>query len=140
MSKNRLVIVSVMVCFLLAMIPTALCATPEVKGQPGAEFVYISDMEIKGPLSLGEWVKITNKGTTAVNLKGWEITDEYKKYKYVFPSYILKAKSTVILYTGQGENTANALFWGMSRDVWNDGGDTAYLFCSLGKLMSTLKK
>lgn len=139
MLKNRILITSVLLCFVSAIILILPC-TPAQAGQAGAKYVYVSDLKVKGPLPTSEYVKISNKGTLAVNLKGWKITNKTKKYQYVFPSYVLKGKSTVILYTGKGKNTSKAFYWGMSKGTWNDGGDTAYLYCSIGKLMSTLKK
>jgi hypothetical protein len=58
-----------------------------------------------------EYVKIVNKGTTSVNMKGWIIQDDDAKHTYVFPSYTLRAKSTVTLRSGRGRNTANTLYW-----------------------------
>jgi len=96
---------------------------------------YISDLNLKG-----EWVKITNKGMTAVNMKGWKITDKGGNHEYAFPSYNLKSNSTVTLYTGRGKNNSTELFWGMLRNVWNDAGDTAYLYNTQGQTVSTFFK
>jgi len=85
-----------------------------------------------------EYVQITNKGTTDVKMSGWKITDKGPEYTYPFPSsYTLKAKTTVTLYTGKGTNSAAKLFWGRGSYVWNNEGDTAYLYDAQGKLVST---
>jgi hypothetical protein len=85
-----------------------------------------------------EYVKITNKGTTAVNLKGWKIKDGTKKHTYSFPStYTLNAKATVTIYTGKGTNSATKLYWGSGAFVWNNEGDTAYLYNAQGTLVSS---
>ena len=71
-------------------------------------------------------------------MKGWKITDKGKKHTYYFPStFVLKAKKTVTIYTGKGKNTANKLYWGRSAYVWNNEGDTAYLYNAQGKLVSS---
>lgn len=95
--------------------------------------VYVSDLSLKD-----EWVKITNKGSSPVSLGGWKIEDEGSKHTYIFPSYTLDAGSTVTVYTGKGTSTAIELYWGSSSPIWNNDGDTAYLFDSSGKLVSTL--
>jgi competence protein ComEC len=130
---------SVMMCFLLAMLPATL-SSPAQAAPPGLGSIFITDLKIKGSLPQGEWVKVTNKGTINVNMKGWKIVERSHKYTYVFPSYILKAKSTVILYTGKGKNTASALYWGRITGAWTDTGDTATLYCSCGARASTMTK
>ena len=125
-------------CLILAMIPTALGATT----QATSSSVYISALYVGVPhqTTNQEYVKITNKGTTAISLKGWKINDKGAIHTYRFPSsYTLKAKTTVTLYTGKGTNTATKLYWGRSAYVWNNEGDTAYLYNAQGKLVSTRK-
>jgi len=134
--KNRLVIVSLVLCLILGTIPFALGATT----QATSSSVYVSGLYVGAPHQTvnQEYVKITNKGTTAVSMKGWKITDKGAIHTYKFPSsYTLKAKTTVILYTGKGTNTATKLFWGKGVYVWNNEGDTAYLYNAQGKLVST---
>src|SRR5665647_3303231 len=129
MLKNRVVIISLMLCVVLGTIPFAMGATPTSSNK-----VSISALYVGAPHQTvnQEYVKITNKGTTAVSMKGWKITDKGAKHTYKFSSsYTLKAKSTVTLYTGRGTNTATKLFWGRSAFVWNNEGDTAYLYLSL---------
>jgi PKD repeat protein len=86
-----------------------------------------------------EYVEILNNGTDSVNLKGWKITDKDSKHVYVFPSYTLKAKSTVTLRSGHGINTATALYWNKYSFIWNNNGDTAHLYNAKGKLVSSKK-
>jgi hypothetical protein len=130
---------SVVTCFLLAMLP-AVFSSPAQAATPGLGSVFVTDLKIKGSLPQGEWVKVTNKGTKNINMKGWKIVEKGHKYTYVFPSYTLKAKSTVILYTGKGKNTATALYWGRSAGAWADSGDMATLYCSCGARASTMTK
>lgn len=138
-SKNRLVAMSLMMCFLLVVLPVVF-SNPAQAAPPGLGSIFITDLEIKGSVPQGEWVKVTNTGTIDVNIKGWKIVEEGHKYTYVFPSYILKAKSSVILYTGGGKNTESTLYWGRSTDVWTDDGDTATLYCYCGARASTMTK
>ena len=137
--KNRLVVMSVMACFLLALLPVVFSSSAQA-APPGLGSIFITDLKIKGSLPQGEWVKVTNTGTINVNMKGWKIVEAGHKYTYVFPSYVLKARSSVILYTGMGKSTANALSWGRSAGVWTDSGDTAILYCSCGARASTMTR
>jgi len=141
-SKKRLTIVCIMLIFLLAIIPTALGATSQ-KSISNLNSIYISRFHtvsidtVNGLSGNEEFVEITNGGTAAVNMKGWKIIDE-GQYGYVFPSYILEAKSTVTFFTGKGENTVNKFFGGKRWYIWNNSGDIIYLYDVQGKLVSTI--
>lgn len=94
--------------------------------------VYISDISLAE-----EWVKITNGGQS-VNLQGWYIQDDEAKHTYTFPSFTLKTGSSVTLYSKTGSDTSTDLFWD-TGNVWNNDGDTAYLYDKSGKLISQKK-
>ena len=97
--------------------------------------VYVSDLSLKD-----EWIKVTNKGSSPVSLSGWKIEDEGRKHTYIFPSYTLDAGSTVTVYTKMGTNSATELYWGSSSLIWNNDGDTAYIYDNNGQLVSTLER
>ena len=131
--KNRLVIVILAICLVLGTVPFALGATTTATNN-----VYISALYVGAPHQTPnqEYVQITNSGKNAVNLNGWKITDKGVKHAYIFSSYTLKAKSTVTLRSGLGKNTANTLYWNKNIFIWNNEGDTAYLYNAQGKLVS----
>jgi predicted extracellular nuclease len=138
MLKNRIVVIFLAMCLVLGTLPLALGAT----ASSSSNSVYISALYVGAPYQTAnqEYVKITNKGTTSVSMKGWKVTDKGAKHTYKFPSsYSLKAKTTVTLYTGKGTNTATKLYWGRVAHVWNNEGDTAYLYNAQGKLVSSKK-
>ena len=86
----------------------------------------------------GEWVEIKNTGSTFVNLKGFALEDE-AKHKFVFPDFILSSGKTVKVYSGSGTPNSSSLYWGSSSAIWNNDGDTAYLYDNNGKLIDTYK-
>lgn len=96
--------------------------------------VYVSGLNLQD-----EWIQISNTGPSPVSLDGWKIEDEGSKHTYTFPSYTLNAGSTVTVYTGEGTNTATELYWGSKSTIWNNDGDTAYLYDDSGKLVSKLE-
>ncbi|WAI01355.1 lamin tail domain-containing protein [Methanogenium organophilum] len=110
-------------------IPTTSNPTPVTSGTSD---VYISGISLED-----EWVKITNKGSS-VNLKGWYIQDDDAKHTYTFPSITLVSESTVTLHSEKGTDTSTELYWD-GKNVWNNDGDTAYLYDSSGKLVSQKK-
>ncbi|WP_420716430.1 lamin tail domain-containing protein [Streptomyces sp. H27-H1] len=69
---------------------------------------------------------ITNGTTTAVNLKGWTLTDT-SSHTYTFATFTLGAGKTVTVKTGKGTNTATTLFQQRAAYVWNNDKDTATL-------------
>ena len=80
-----------------------------------------------------EWVRITN--TTSVNrsLTGWTLKDK-QGYTYRFPTFTLKAKASVYVYTGKGSATSAKRYYNRTWYVWNNTGDSAYLRDSKGVL------
>jgi len=105
--------------------------TPSTEGSS----VYVSDLSLKD-----EWVKVTNKGFSSVSLGGWKVEDEGSKHTYTFPSYTLDAGSSVTVYTIKGTDSATELYWQLGSPIWNNDGDTAYLYDNSGKLVSTLER
>lgn len=78
-----------------------------------------------------EYIKIKNYGNTIVNLGGWKITDEGEKHVYVFGNVELKPGYTISLYSGPA---ANKNVW-MNAYIWNNDGDTGFLYDDEGNLM-----
>ncbi|NJE46503.1 hypothetical protein E3E35_03545 [Thermococcus sp. GR7] len=84
-----------------------------------------------------EYVVIANLGCLDENLGEWRLMDE-KGHTYIFPSgFILKAGKTVTVHTGSGTDTDTDLYWGEKRAVWNNDGDTAYLYDASGNLVDS---
>jgi hypothetical protein len=73
-----------------------------------------------------EWVQFENGGDAAVSLDGWMLTDGY--YEYEFSGVTVEPGDTIRVYTGKGEDTGSEVYWGYESAVWNDDGDTVYLY------------
>ena len=84
----------------------------------------------------GEYVVIRNYGADPVNLIGWKLRDE-AGHTYIFPDYTLESGETVYVHSGKGTDSDGRLYWGSSHAIWNNGGDTAYLYDSTGKLVDS---
>jgi micrococcal nuclease len=82
----------------------------------------------------GEFVTIVNTGTEAINLQNWSIKDE-ATHIYTFPELELATNENLILYTGAGENSELNLYWNSKDPIWNNDGDTAFLFDANGDLI-----
>jgi micrococcal nuclease len=73
-----------------------------------------------------EYIVIENRDNASVDLTGWTVYDE-AHHRYLFPSFILKAKAAVTLRTCLGKNTQRELFWGSRSPIWNNDGDTIFI-------------
>jgi micrococcal nuclease len=83
-----------------------------------------------------EYVVFRNDGQKQLDLTGWRVQDE-AGHTYRFPTgFTLDPGDEVTLYTGVGENSATALYWGRERAVWNNGGDTAFVYDDSGGLVT----
>ena len=83
----------------------------------------------------GEYVVIKNYGPNPVNLKGWRLKDR-AGHTFVFPDITLQPGESVYVHSGKGTNTKKELYWGDGA-IWNNDGDTAYLYDSSGRLVDT---
>ena len=84
----------------------------------------------------GEWVKITNKGTTSQSLTGWKLLNKTNSVLYTIPTFTLGAGSTVTVYSGTGINSATRLYMKYNRHVWANSGECARLKDNSGNLVS----
>lgn len=99
-----------------------------------------SGLSITGLSLSDEWVKISNDGSASVSMTGWKVQDEGGKHTYTFASFTLAPEATVTLHTGKGTNTAVDLYWGSGSPIWNNDGDTTYLYDASGKLVDSMSK
>lgn len=82
----------------------------------------------------GEYVCFENVGGSPANMTGWHVKDKAGT-TYTFPAFTLPAGGHVKLHTGKGTNTATDVYWGRGRAVWNNDGDTVYLYNSASVLV-----
>ena len=83
----------------------------------------------------GEYVVIENIGISDVDMTGWQLRDA-ADHTYTFPNgFVLKAGAEVRVHTGSGTDTETDLYWGRRQAVWNNNGDTAYLYDAEGNLV-----
>jgi hypothetical protein len=124
-------------CLILGTVPFALGANDKISGSTSSVYISALDVGARGEQPNQEYVKITNKGAASVNLKGWKIKDKGAKHTYTFSSYTLKSKASVTLKSGSGKNSGSTLYWNKYSFIWNNEGDTAYLYNAQGKLVSS---
>ena len=83
---------------------------------------------------VGEIVTIKNTGSSSIDLTGWVLVSVTGNQRYTFPSYILKANSTVTVASG---GASGNLIW-ISSNIWNNSiSDPAKLYDAQGNLVST---
>ena len=70
----------------------------------------------------------------AIAMENWTVKDE-ATHIYKFPDFVLAAHQTVTLYTGPGSDSPDELYWGETWSVWNNNGDTLYMWDSDGSLV-----
>jgi hypothetical protein len=88
----------------------------------------------------GEYVRICNLSPYPVELTGFAIQDE-KKHRYVFPTGSLRPGYTALLSSGPGSTTVRQgqyRFHWNTGPVWNNTGDTAFLFDPNGNQIDSL--
>lgn len=81
-----------------------------------------------------EYIEITNQGTAAADLSGWHVfgskdRDDHSD-DYFFPAgFVLAPGISVILYSGEGgtDSPPGHIYW-TRKNVWNNDGETVYLY------------
>jgi hypothetical protein len=127
-------------------IRTRTIATPHptpVPPDPSAAPVYISGLDVTG-----EYVKLTNQDSQGIPMTGWKISSSKgKNIRFIdwtnpdgsIFSFTLRPYSTVTIYSGRsGTITPTRLYW--PYEMWDDAGDTAYLYDPEGNLVSSLTR
>ncbi|NYT06912.1 MAG: lamin tail domain-containing protein [Methanomicrobiales archaeon] len=114
---------------------------PVTPPDPASSPVYLSDLSLTG-----EYVKVTNQGWEPVTMTGWRISNrEGRTIRFIdwrlddgtLFTYELRGHSTVTIYSGcEGSPSRTRLYW--PQEIWNDRGDTAYLYNPENILVSSL--
>lgn len=80
-----------------------------------------------------ERVEITNAGMASQDFTFWTLVDE-ENNTYSFPEgFVLLPGASVLVHTGQGNDTESDLYWGRDDLVWDDG-EAATLFDASGEI------
>ncbi|WP_051130704.1 lamin tail domain-containing protein [Thermus islandicus] len=88
---------------------------------------YMGANDAKNPNN--EFVDITADprfATAPVSLKGFLLKNKVGE-AFAFPDIALEPGSSIRVYTGPGNPSAEALFWGRTRPAWDNWGDCAQL-------------
>ena len=84
-----------------------------------------------------EYVVLKNIETTPIDVTGYRLTDE-ANHTYYFPeNFIVEPQTIIKIHTGHGNNTQEDLYWNNDYPIWNNNGDTAYLWNNEGILIDT---
>jgi endonuclease YncB( thermonuclease family) len=83
----------------------------------------------------GERVVIRNRSDAAQDLTGWVLRDESTANRFEFPTgTVIGSGASIEIVVGCG-SAPDRLTWCNDRPVWNNGGDTALLLDSDGRIV-----
>lgn len=84
----------------------------------------------------GEYAVLTNDSDHAIDIAGWMLCDA-ARHCFRFPTdAAVRARGTVVLFTGIGPSDGERFFMGSRSAVWNNDGDTATLHDAAGRLVA----
>lgn len=86
-----------------------------------------------------EYVCFQNYDAGTADLTGWHVWDDSgsSRNRYTFGGFELLPGAHVKLHTGDGKDTATDLYWGRGQAIWNNNGDTVYLYDSEWNLIDS---
>lgn len=122
----------------LAQLPTAAPSDAASVLQLGRWVADPSGTDVKTNAGRNrETIEVRNTSAKAIAVAGYRVKDR-QNHTFVFPKgYVIKARSTVVVHTGSGTNTAAHVYWKQGNYVWNNTGDTAYLQTPKGASLDT---
>jgi len=116
--------------------PTATATATATASDAGIAVSVHADAEGNDNENLNdEYVTLTNRGESALDLEGWTVADE-AGHSYEFGAVTLDPGASVRLHTGSGEDTATDVYWGRSGAVWNNDGDTVTVRAANGTVVA----
>jgi hypothetical protein len=102
-------------------------------------------IEGKGDIDT-EYVEIENPTYSQIRLTGWSLYDKSDN-KFKFPVFTIRGRSlfskdkvTVKIWTKDGHDDDNNLYWSKETPVWSEYQDTAYVATSSGEALITYNK
>lgn len=82
-----------------------------------------------------EYVTVENVGKTTAELGNWQIEDD-AGHTFTFPDeFTLRPSDAVTIRSGTGEDSDSELYWGSERAIWDNTGDTVFLYDDTGSLV-----
>jgi hypothetical protein len=84
----------------------------------------------------GELIEIANVGGQGQQLHNWTLVD-VAGHTFTFPDLTLSPGGAVRVWVKSGVNTPADIYWGFQAPVWNNDGDTAYLYDAAGGLQDS---
>lgn len=77
-----------------------------------------------------EWVEFENHADSAPNMDGFRVEDDAGHEYWFFDDFTITADGKCRLHTGDGtDDTQNGdVYWGSDTMIWNNSGDTVYLY------------
>jgi non-ribosomal peptide synthetase component F len=147
--KRRLRVIMIAAAAGAAVLATVAIALPADAATAVVQFTKIQydspgkDTRTNASL-VNEYLRITNKSKSSVNLVKWTIKDA-AGHTYTFPSHTVGAGKTVYVHTGKGTNGKNPsgkpdaphLYWNSGNYIWNNDKDTATLRSASGRVYDT---
>ncbi|WP_114578860.1 lamin tail domain-containing protein [Saliphagus sp. LR7] len=106
--------------------PGAIDSAPEATGS-----LEVTDRAAPGDQPADEYVELTNVGDAPLDMSGWTVRDReggavdtHGLEPLEFPDgFVLEPGASVRLVTGDGEDTAETIYWGQNRQHWRSAGD-----------------
>ena len=113
----------------------AQSSTPVVAARADVGITRVG-WDAPGRDKVDEYVQIENPTNGAVDMTGWQLSDDTHEHSFSFPIFVLAAHSHVRVWSGSGASDANNLYMQSATPVWNIAGGTATLRNAKGDLVS----
>jgi LysM repeat protein len=116
------------------VLPTLPATVTEM---PTASKVLIEIVQVISPGDItAEGVELHNVSGGVIQMQGWKLIDA-NGLEFTFPEYRMFPGGHVTVYTRAGTNTPIVLYWGQSRAVWGEPGQTIQIVDAQGNVQAS---
>lgn len=116
--------------------PTATVPPTEtVFSETGIRVVEVhADAEGRDAENLNdEYIVLKNTGDHPIDLSGWRVKDQDGHVHEFSEGLQLEIGETITLHSGSGSQTPTDRYWWADEPVWDDGGETIFVFDERGQ-------
>ena len=87
-----------------------------------------------------EYIEIGNQGNAPADISGWRVYADDRSQDFSFAAgTVLQPGQIVRIYTNEIHPESGGLSFGSRRAIWNNKGDTGYLYDASGQVVSSFR-
>lgn len=112
--------------------------TPDAEPTPTPDpdtGLLVAEVSAEGDTLYDEYLVFQNAGDLPLDLSGWRVKDEDGNTHTFGDGVELGNGESLALHSSKGTQTESDRFWWADSEVWDDGGETIYVYDERGQMV-----